>query len=203
MSRFCKLHQYIKKDEHHKYLSSIIILKSEPLFSSENLNHVNPMAEGLQQTIANVKKQLSVLKTYMKEDDNKYDIIDDVLDEVEANEHKYQNKLTKFSTTTHSSSTIKLKNLDAEAIDDKPKKNDEFWKTLKKELKDGDIDFVKDLVRTKELSMDETDTSNRTLLMLATEFGLYELVSMCINLGADIDHQDISKKTALKIATES
>eukprot|EP01084_Bolivina_argentea_P181305 313139_1 len=51
--------------------------------------------------------------------------------------------------------------------------------------------------------MDETDTSNRTLLMLATEFGLYELVSMCINLGADIDHQDISKKTALKIATES
>ena len=37
--------------------------------------------------------------------------------------------------------------------------------------------------------------------MISTEYGSYELVSMCINLGSNIDAQDKMKQTALKIAT--
>merc|ERR1712244_159278 len=36
--------------------------------------------------------------------------------------------------------------------------------------------------------------------MYAAQYGSYELVSMAINLGADIDKEDKKKQTALKIA---
>ena len=62
-------------------------------------------------------------------------------------------------------------------------KTAQFWANLKKKLNENDIDFVKDLIRAKELNMDEYNSSGRTLLMLATDVGNYELVSMCINLG--------------------
>eukprot|EP01083_Nonionella_stella_P162056 531619_1 len=49
--------------------------------------------------------------------------------------------------------------------------------------------------------MDEIEPrTGRTLLMLSAFYGCYELVSMCINLGANIDKLDVSKKTALKLS---
>eukprot|EP01083_Nonionella_stella_P092634 259358_1 len=79
-------------------------------------------------------------------------------------------------------------------------KTDEFWQEVDNKLRDGDIDFIKDLVRNKKLNMDETDKNGRTLLMLSAFRGCYELVAMCINLGANIDKLDVSKKTALKLS---
>ena len=49
--------------------------------------------------------------------------------------------------------------------------------------------LVKELVRTKELKMNESNDSKQTLLMLAAVHGQYELVATAINLGADIDYQ--------------
>eukprot|EP01083_Nonionella_stella_P179870 639786_1 len=82
--------------------------------------------------------------------------IDALLDEIEENERKYDAK------------------------------TDAFWREVDRKLRDGDIDFIKDLVRDKELNMDETDANGRTLLMLSASHGCYDLVSMCINLGANI-----------------
>merc|ERR1712228_991143 len=81
-------------------------------------------------------------------------------------------------------------------------KTPQFWKNLKTKLNLGDIDYVKDLIRSKKLNMDEINEKGRTLLMMAADVGNYELVSMCINLGADIDKIDNDKKSALKIAKE-
>eukprot|EP01083_Nonionella_stella_P082004 226244_1 len=84
------------------------------------------------------------------------------------------------------------------------KKTKQFWDHLEKKLKESDIDYVKELVRNNELTMKETNEENgRHLLMMATAHGSFELVSMCINLGADIDKQDKNKKTALKLAKEN
>eukprot|EP01083_Nonionella_stella_P305818 1068438_1 len=81
-------------------------------------------------------------------------------------------------------------------------KTDEFWQEVDNKLRDGDIDFIKDLVRNKKLNMDETDKNGRTLLMLSAFRGCYELVAMCINLGANIDQLDNNNKTALKLSQQ-
>ena len=39
---------------------------------------------------------------------------------------------------------------------------------------------------------DKEPGTDRTLLMMAADVGSYELVSMCINLGADIDKIGVS-----------
>ena len=59
---------------------------------------------------------------------------------------------------------------------------------------------MKELIRNKELKVDDVNHSKQTLLMMAAKHGQYELVATAINLGADIDVQDDSKDTALKIA---
>eukprot|EP01083_Nonionella_stella_P151407 483661_1 len=92
---------------------------------------------------------------------------------------------------------------DEEEHEEEMKKTKQFWVHLDKKLKESDIDYVKELIRNNEIKMDETNEENgRHLLMMATAYGSFELVSMCINLGADIDKQDKTKKTALKLAKE-
>ena len=114
--------------------------------------------------------------------------IDNILDEVEENEQKYQKEKVYHYDNKQDE--------EDEEINDK-KKTVTFWNDLDKKLKEGDIEFVKDLVRTKELKIDEVNNRGRNLLMMATQHGSYELVSMCINLGADIDKQDNSQQTGL------
>ena len=107
---------------------------------------------------------------------------------------------------------------------------DEFWTTLEQKIKvqlpslilcplssfqctihllcrqskEGDITFVKGLISTKELKMDETNSSGQSLLMLAAMHGQYELVATAINLGADVDKMDTTppKMTALKYSQQ-
>eukprot|EP01083_Nonionella_stella_P066399 174839_1 len=71
--------------------------------------------------------------------------IDAILDEIEENERRYDEK------------------------------TDDFWREVHRKLSEGDSDFIKDLVRNKELNMDETDANGRTLLMLSAFHGCYEL----------------------------
>ena len=49
---------------------------------------------------------------------------------------------------------------------------------MDKKLKKRDLEFIKELVRNKEIKMDEYNGNGRNLLMMAVEYGSYELVSM-------------------------
>eukprot|EP01084_Bolivina_argentea_P067025 122151_1 len=142
-----------------------------------------------QEYLEKLEKQENTIKQLQQRIDEleHYDRIDDYLAEIDQNERKYQ---------TESDNIIPE---EVEYKEDK-KKDRRFWKYLVKKLKEGDIEYVKELVRNSEIKMNECNDDGRNLLMLGTSYGSYELVSMCINLGADIDKEDTSKMTALKIA---
>ena len=64
--------------------------------------------------------------------------------EIDENEEKYEQKKAEAAKE------------DAELAEiDKPPKTSEFWSELEQKIKENDIDFVKDLVRSKELTVDE------------------------------------------------
>eukprot|EP01084_Bolivina_argentea_P143599 252118_1 len=140
-----------------------------------------------QQTIDELQSQIDTFQ--------QYDMIDDILDSVDEKEEKYNIK--QYQHREHEAN---------ESQEDEPedkKKTSQFWDHLKKKLKDRNIEFIKELIRHKQINMDESDSNGRHLLMLAVEYGSYQLVSMCINLGADIDKEDNNKLTALKIAKKN
>ena len=130
-----------------------------------------------------------------------YDQIEQILDEVEIDEQKYGAEETKDNNDTNNNNNNT--NDDEDDDDDEDgvrRKTRQFWVVLDQKLEQGDLEYIKNLVRTNQLSMDEkSQTNGRTLLMLATYHGSYDLVSMCINLGADIDQEDTYKKTPLKV----
>eukprot|EP01083_Nonionella_stella_P268593 908112_1 len=72
----------------------------------------------------------------------------------------------------------------------------EFWLQLKVNcLKDPDA--VKALVKTKKMTVNDMNIKKKTLLIVAAGQGSYDMVQFCINSGCDINHQDISGRTAL------
>ena len=137
--------------------------------------------------------------------------IDNILDELEEIDEKYDDESNKTGSKNKKNKQKKSvktpkANNDEESDDEDDetvRKTAKFWQELREKLEAGDLEYIKDLVRRNQLRMDEKDNqTGRTLLMLATHYGSYDLVSMCINLGADIDKTDSTKKTPLKIAKE-
>eukprot|EP01083_Nonionella_stella_P113467 334525_1 len=136
-----------------------------------------------------LKRKVVILESKLHHKHDTTDI-DAILDEIEENERKYNQ-------------TIENETLNEFEENREKEKTSQFWEQVDTKLSDRDIDFIKDLVRNKELNMDETDGKGRTLLMLSALHGCYELVSMCINLGANIDKLDEEKKTALKLSQQN
>ena len=64
--------------------------------------------------------------------------------EIDENEEKYEQKKAEAAKVDEELAEI-----------DKPPKTSEFWSELEQKIKENDIDFVKDLVRSKELTVDE------------------------------------------------
>ena len=124
-----------------------------------------------------------------------HDEVEQILDQIEVDE-KYDNATREASAQPPSTQD----NQQEEEEEDK-QKTSQFWQTLENKFKVGDIEYIKELIRKNEIKMDDINPNNgRNLFMISTEYGSYELVSMCINLGANIDIEDHSKQTALKIA---
>eukprot|EP01084_Bolivina_argentea_P067024 122150_1 len=116
-----------------------------------------------------------------------YDLIDDILDEVERKENEPNKYTDKYEHKGDYKQMDEEHTEDDDTDDDEDesrKKTTEFWRYLETKLKERDIEWIKDLVRKKDLNMEDTNGEGRNLLMLATANGSYELVSMCINLGA-------------------
>eukprot|EP01083_Nonionella_stella_P301851 1037915_1 len=61
----------------------------------------------------------------------------------------------------------------------------------------SDPDYVLSLIRDKTINMSDMDSGGRTLLLIATYEGSYEIVNLCLNLGADINHKDKEGHDAL------
>ena len=63
-------------------------------------------------------------------------------------------------------------------------------------------DYVKYLVSCGKISMNDTDKDNKTLLIIAAEEGRYDIVQLCVNLGANIDFKDDFGRTAIDRARD-
>eukprot|EP01083_Nonionella_stella_P106782 308464_1 len=72
----------------------------------------------------------------------------------------------------------------------------EFWQDIYNKCQ-SDADYIKSLINNKQLTMTECDTYGLTLLLMAAKRGSYELVRLCLNLGADLHKTDKEGKTAL------
>ena len=121
------------------------------------------------------------------------------MDEISVDE-KYDTDTRDAMTSPNQQERKDNDNKDEEEEEEDKKKTAQFWQTLDSKFKSGDIEFIKELIRKNEIKMDEFNPKRRNLLMISTQYGSYELVSMCINLGANIDAEDNQKQTALKIA---
>eukprot|EP01083_Nonionella_stella_P110064 321828_1 len=75
----------------------------------------------------------------------------------------------------------------------------EFWNDILSKCQ-TDEDYIKSLINTKQLTMTECDTDGRTLLLIAAKKGSYELVRLCLNLGADLHKTDKKGRSVLDLA---
>ena len=136
-----------------------------------------------EETIKKLQERVEELEQYSDDQKNNMPLvnmhrfqsqeIDDILDEIELNNDGNQDN--KEDAEDH------------DEDDQDTKKTSQFWQVLEDKLKERNIEFVKDLIRNKEIKMDETNSTGRNLLMLATEYGSYELARLSVN-NICIDH---------------
>eukprot|EP01083_Nonionella_stella_P254101 873623_1 len=80
--------------------------------------------------------------------------------------------------------------------------DDAFWSDIGPKLIES-TDFIKSLLRSGEMTVfDETPSTKKTLLIMASRYGNYEIAQLALNLGADIDHRDSDHRTALDHAKQ-
>ena len=167
----------------------------------------NSLQGGLLDLLQNVEKQY---KTKFQDQEETIKRLQERVDELETQEQldqierKYQSPIAQ-DDNQDDSQQIQSPRIDEKDDHEEEEENDDrrkasnFWSDISKALEDSNIEFIKNLLRRNEIKMDEINDSGRNLLMLAAEFGSYELASMCINLGANIDAEDYNKMTALKV----
>eukprot|EP01084_Bolivina_argentea_P194418 333567_1 len=74
--------------------------------------------------------------------------------------------------------------------------SDDFWNTISREV-EHNSDYIKSLIADKTLTMFDVNKNQETVLLIASKWGAYDIVQLCLNLGADIHHKDNVGKTAL------
>eukprot|EP01084_Bolivina_argentea_P318162 551712_1 len=95
-----------------------------------------------------------------------------------------ETEITPSPTSTTSKSSKKKKKKKA---NDKKRKATQLWKELETQIKDGNIEYVKKLIQLNKVKInDNTQWNGRTILMMSSENGQYDICSMLINLGADV-----------------
>eukprot|EP01083_Nonionella_stella_P227842 808010_1 len=81
--------------------------------------------------------------------------------------------------------------------------DDKFWKHIREKIKKKNVAYIKEQLQENKLSVEETDEDEgNTLLLFAAQEGNYEVVSLCINLGCDINHENNDGNTAADLAAE-
>jgi len=77
-----------------------------------------------------------------------------------------------------------------------------FWNEIKSKM-GTDPDFVKALIKNKQLSFDHVDEWKNNILLIAASAGNYDMVQFCINMGADINSKGNGGVTAQRLAGQN
>eukprot|EP01083_Nonionella_stella_P056398 148527_1 len=72
------------------------------------------------------------------------------------------------------------------------KQGDEFWQEISRKLRANDTEYIKSLVYNQTISVLDANSQGQTLLMFAADAGNYEIVNLCLNLGADVTRSDVN-----------
>eukprot|EP01083_Nonionella_stella_P054078 142860_1 len=75
-----------------------------------------------------------------------------------------------------------------------------FWDEIEAKCEKHDTQYIKSLIDNKTLSVNDVNDNGMSLLHWAASRGAYEIVQLCISLGADITLQNDDGRTALDIA---
>lgn len=76
--------------------------------------------------------------------------------------------------------------------------DNEFWLRIKHQLSVSDTDTIKLMIKNKTLDIDhDVDKWGSNIMMIASKYGCYDVVQLCINSGANIDQKDRHGKTAV------
>eukprot|EP01083_Nonionella_stella_P141674 437011_1 len=106
----------------------------------------------------------------------------------------------KYQSLKQENEALKQKELEQKA---ETKHSDSFWTEIADKCKQNDIQYIKSLIDTKTLSVnDVNDSHGWSLLHTAARYGAYEVVQLCISLGADITLGDKWDHTALDLAND-
>eukprot|EP01083_Nonionella_stella_P143469 446039_1 len=84
----------------------------------------------------------------------------------------------------------------------KQKHSAKFWEEINGKCEKNDAQYIKSLIDNKTLSVNDVDSDGYTLLHYAADNGAYEIVQLCISLGADVTLKDKYGNTALDLADE-
>ena len=125
--------------------------------------------------IALLQKKVNKYENY----DKNYDQIDDILDEIEQVEQKYdgQDEERKIDDNEELKDKEDEEEEEEEDEENDQRKTPQFWSDLESKFKNGDIQSIKELIRKNEIKMDDINPKNgRSLLMISTQYGAYELV---------------------------
>eukprot|EP01083_Nonionella_stella_P317552 1156960_1 len=83
------------------------------------------------------------------------------------------------------------------------KHSNAFWKEIQNKCEASDTEYIKSLIENKTLSVNDVDDSDGwSLLHCAARSGAYEIVQLCISLGADVTLKGKNGYTALDMANE-
>eukprot|EP01084_Bolivina_argentea_P177238 306533_1 len=78
----------------------------------------------------------------------------------------------------------------------------QFWDGICQKLRE-EPEYIKHLLQTNKLTVSDVSDTEGTVLHYAAAIGAYDIVQLCINLGADLNHKDNSDNTALYYSMRS
>eukprot|EP01083_Nonionella_stella_P186311 681725_1 len=84
----------------------------------------------------------------------------------------------------------------------KQKHSAKFWQEIHGKCKKNDTQYIKSLIDNKTLSVNDVADIGYTVLHYAAAYGAYEIVQLCISLGADVTLKNKEGKTALDYADD-
>ena len=117
--------------------------------------------------------------------ENRCNIIQQKNEQIQKEKEEIQQK---YEDLKHETSNNQISKVDH---------GNEFWQDILHKLNVGDTDQIKIMIKNKTLGLEDVDSNQMTILILASYCGCQEIVRFCINCGSDLNAKDIEGKTAL------
>eukprot|EP01084_Bolivina_argentea_P094438 169773_1 len=76
----------------------------------------------------------------------------------------------------------------------------DLWKNIQYRMIRGDIEYIKKLFQQQQVSVSDTNKFGESLFLLACRKSQFEIASMCLLLGCDINKRNKNNKDGLELA---